>query len=161
MPQQHRADVRAPIAAQPFLRDQLADIIRLEAPICETLLRQRILHAWGLSHSGRAINEAITTALPSDVLRTNLGTGTVFWGPDQTPATYTGCRAPASIADRRPLADIPPEELANVMREIIRDLGACPKETLYRETLRFLGFTALTSRQRHYLDFAHQLLLKR
>ncbi len=147
--------------AQPFLRDQLADIIRLEAPICEKLLRQRILHAWGLSHSGRAINEAITTALPSDVLRTNLGTGTVFWGPDQTPATYTGCRAPASIADRRPLADIPPEELANVMREIIRDLGACPQETLYRETLRFLGFTALTSRQRHYLDFAHQLLLKR
>ena len=147
--------------AQPFLRDQLADIIRLEAPICETLLRQRILHAWGLSHSGRAINEAITTALPSDVLRTNLGTGTVFWGPDQTPATYTGCRAPATDADRRELADIPPEELANVMREIIRDLGTCPQETLYRETLRFLGFTALTSKKRHFLDFAHQLLLKR
>ena len=42
-----------------------------------------------------------------------------------------------------------------------RALGACPQETLYRETLRFLGFTALTSKKRHFLDFAHQLLLKR
>ncbi|MGN0879398.1 MAG: DUF3320 domain-containing protein [Oligosphaeraceae bacterium] len=147
--------------AQPYLRDQLADIIRLEAPICETLLRRRILRAWGLSRAGRAINEAITNALPHDVLRTNLGTGTVFWNHDQTPDTYTGCRAPASDADRRDLADIPPEELANVMRETLRDLGLCPQETLYRETLRFLGFTALTAKQRHYLDFAHQHLLKR
>ena len=53
---------------------------------------------------------------------------------------------------------IPPEELANAMYEVLVDFHSCEPDTLYRETVKLFGFSAVTAKARKYLDAGFQAL---
>ena len=61
-------------------------------------------------------------------------------------------------ASSRAIDEIPPEEVANAMREILADLGSCPQDALYRETMKTFGLASVTPRAREFLDVAYGLL---
>ena len=45
-------------------------------------------------------------------------------------------------------------ELAQAMRDVEADFGACERDALYRETLKRFGLTVLTPKARTHLDAA-------
>ena len=44
------------------------------------------------------------------------------------------------------------------MYEILVDFDSCEKDTLFRETIRRFGFSAVTARARRYLEFGLKAL---
>lgn len=144
--------------AHALIRQQIAEILQQESPMYEALLRRRLMRGWGLSRMNRAFADLVSAALPCDCLQTNRGCGNVIWRAGLDPHYYQGCRRPASARDKREIDEIPPEELANAMLEIVHDFGNFGQDALYRETLKFFGLSVLTERARHYLDIALQYL---
>ena len=57
---------------------------------------------------------------------------------------------------KRAIDTIPPDELAQAMREVETDFGVCERDALYRETLKRFGLTVLTPKARSYLDAAFE-----
>jgi very-short-patch-repair endonuclease len=55
---------------------------------------------------------------------------------------------------KRAIDTIPPDELAQAMREVETDFGVCERDALYRETLKRFGLTVLTPKARTHLDAA-------
>jgi len=54
--------------------------------------------------------------------------------------------------------EIPPEELANAMVEVLTDFTSCEVDTLFRETVKIFGMVAVTVKTRQYLNRAlHKL----
>ncbi|MBQ6925723.1 MAG: DUF3320 domain-containing protein [Kiritimatiellae bacterium] len=142
------------------LRCQIAEIINAEGPIRESLLKRRLARAWGFTRVGNGIADVIERALPYAVRTTDSGNGRVFWRNDQEPGDWPFWRVAENEEDKRELADIPTEEIANVMSEILDGLLSCEQDVLYRETLRALGFNTLTNKARPLLDAALALLRK-
>ena len=142
-----------------LIRQQMHTIIQQEAPISEHLLKKRILKAWGFAQTGKNIQAVLQDSLPNDLPTTRLAEEKVFWKADQNPAEYREYRANAADeSNRRAIDDIPPEELANAMREIIADFSTIETDALYRETLRRFGLSNLTPKSRKYLAAAFETL---
>ncbi|MBR3923212.1 MAG: DUF3320 domain-containing protein, partial [Kiritimatiellae bacterium] len=142
------------------LRCQITEIINAEGPIRESLLKRRLARAWGFTRVGNGIADVIGRALPYAVRATDNGDGRVFWRNDQDPGDWPFWRVAENEEDKRELADIPTEEIANAMSEILDGLLSCEQDVLYRETLRALGFNTLTNKARPLLDAALALLRK-
>lgn len=138
----------------PVLRRQICDILAAEAPIRESLLRRRLAKAWGFSRVGRGIVDVVTRSIPPGIPVTGDGENRVFWDKEQDPAHWHDWRVAETADERRDIADIPPEEIANAMYEILLGFQSCGQEALYRETLKELGYSTLTERTRPYLDAA-------
>ena len=87
------------------------------------------------------------------------GAERVFWAPGQKPESWRAYRVPGKDeASSRAIDEIPPEEVANAMRELLADLGSCPQDALYRETMKTFGLASVTPRAREFLDVAYGLL---
>ena len=141
------------------LRQQLEDLIIMEGPVCESLMFKRIRKVWNVTRVTDAANEAFEKALPSIGFVTQRGAERVFWAPRQKPETWRAYRVPGNDeATQRAIDEIPPEEIANAMRELIADLGSCPQDALYRETMKTFGLASVTPRAREFLDVAYGLL---
>lgn len=142
----------------PVLRAQIEEILAAEAPIRETLLRRRLARAWGFSRVGKGIADVVTRSIPPDIPVTGSGESRVLWNKDQDPSHWYDWRVAESADERRDLADIPPEEIANAMYEVLLGFQSCGQEALYRETLKGLGFATLTDKTRPFLDAALDVL---
>jgi hypothetical protein len=140
------------------IRCQITEIINAEGPIRESLLKRRLAKAWGFARIGNSIADVIERALPYAVRTTNSGDGRVFWRNDQDPAQWPYWRVADNEEDQRELAEIPAEEIANAMLEILDGFQSCEQDPLYRETLRAFGFSTLTNKARPLLDAALELL---
>lgn len=142
----------------PVLRAQIEEILAAEAPIREPLLRRRLARAWGFSRVGKGIAEVVTRAIPAGIPVTGTGDNRVLWNADQDPSHWYEWRVAENADERRDLSDIPPEEIANAMYEVLLGFQSCGQEALYRETLKGLGFATLTEKTRPLLDAALDVL---
>lgn len=139
-------------SARGKLARQIEELLEAEGPVCATRLYREIARAWGFSRPGRSIVETIESAMPRTVSRTPMKDDAVLWAPGVRPADFSVYRVSDDDGERRPIDEIPPEELANAMVDVLLDLQACDRDVLYRETLRLLGFSTLTKKARAYLD---------
>ena len=142
-----------------FIRQQIMEVIRQEAPICEALLKKRITSAWGFQRPGKNVQSVLNDCIPKNLPITQLGEGRVFWNEDQSPEEYHGYRVNgAAEQDKRAIDEIPIEELANAMRIVQDDFAAIEQDALFRETLKLFGLSALTQRARTFLARAFDSL---
>ncbi len=139
-------------AALEQIRRQMRDVIQTEGPVCEQLLKKRIVKAWGFNRTGENILAILNTALPGEFEVTRIGSDRVYWPSGQTPAEFHDYRVSPEGTWKRSLEEIPPEELANAMYEVLVDFNSCEKDTLYRETVKLFGFSAVTAKARKSLD---------
>ena len=58
----------------------------------------------------------------------------------QSAESYQDYRGSQDSSSRRAIDEIPPEELANAMLEVLMDFNSCQQDTLYRETVKLFGF---------------------
>jgi hypothetical protein len=142
---------------------QFQEVLSAESPICESLLRWRVMKAWGISRATANVNAILDTCVPTEPMCriTRLGDENVYWTSGSDPAAYSGYRVPGPDGDRRDIAEIPPEELANAMEQILMDFQSCGTDVLYRETVKLFGFAALTAKMRAALDKALEVVQSR
>ena len=133
----------------------LEEVVSVEGPVCENVLRKRVAKAWGLSRITDNVNRVFDSCMPTSGTITSHDTGRVFWAPGQDPAAYSDYRIPSDDENsRRTLEEIPPEEIANAMCEVLSELGGCHQDELYREAIKCFGLSALTAKARKFLDIA-------
>ena len=143
-----------------LIRRQLREIVQTEGPVCESVMRKRITKAWGFARAGGSISAVLKECLPSKAVRTSCADETVYWPKDIDPREYRGYRVAADKDGKRAIDEIPPEELANAMYEVLVDFASCDRDVLFRETIRLFGFNTLTAKARQYLGYAFDILVK-
>ena len=143
-----------------IIKQQIAEIIAEEAPIYENLLKRRIARAWGFSRTGGNIQRVLEECMPKKAKTTQCGEERVFWSPECSAKEYTYYRIGYSEETRRTIDEIPPEELANAMYEVLMDFNSCEKDTLFRETVKLFGLSAVTAKARKYLEYGFAALQK-
>ena len=141
-----------------FIRAQILDVIRTEGPIYESLLKKRVTKAWGFARAGGNIAAVLRECLPAEVATTCRADEPVYWPDGVAPADYLDYRVGTDKESKRAIDEIPPEELANAMCEVLFDFASCEKDVLFRETIRLFGLNTLTAKARQYLEYALAVL---
>ncbi len=141
-----------------LIQQQLQQVIQIEGPIYDKLLKRRILRAWGFARIGEAIKRVLDECLPPSPVTTQLGEDRVFWPDGISPAEYRDFRVGNDEESRRSIDEIPPEEIANAMQEILIDFSSCEMDTLFRETVKLFGMSMVTAKVRKYLEFGVRAL---
>ncbi len=141
-----------------LIRRQIEEIIRDEGPIYESLLKKRITKAWGFARAGGNIAAVLRECLPSDLTTTANADEPVYWPHEVSPADYLDYRVGTDRDSKRAIDEIPPEELANAMYEVLVDFASCEHDVLFRETIRLFGLNTLTAKARQYLEYAVAVL---
>ncbi len=137
-----------------LVRRQIEEIIQTEGPVYESLLKKRITKAWGFARAGGNIAAVLRECLPDDLTTTANADEPVFWPHEVSPAEYRDYRVGADRDSKRAIDEIPPEELANAMYEVLVDFASCDRDVLFRETIRLFGLNTLTAKARQYLEYA-------
>jgi very-short-patch-repair endonuclease len=123
---------------------QIQQVIQKEAPISQSLLSKRILSAWGISRLGVRLKEYLDGLYDSLNLKYNRQNGSIFyWNSDQSPETYNTFRIPENEEHKRSAEDLPKEEIAAGIVEILTTQISLPEEDLIRETARMFGYARM------------------
>ena len=141
-----------------LIRRQIEEIIHAEGPIYESLLKKRITKAWGFARAGGNIAAVLRECLPDDLTTTANADEPVYWPHEIPPADYRDYRIGTDRDSKRAIDEIPPEELANAMFEVLVDFASCEHDVLFRETIRLFGLNTLTAKARQYLEYAVAVL---
>lgn len=125
-----------------ILMQQIRQVIEIEAPVMQTLLCRRVLAAWGVSRLGARIQsrfEQIFSAMQLNTTQDQDG-NTCFWKEEQIPGAYTDFRVLGSDAERRNAEDLPAQEVANAVREILTAQISMPEDDLVREAAKLFQY---------------------
>ena len=123
------------------IREQIQAVVETEAPIMRNLLARRVLAAWGISKLGTRINAQFEQFLGDVYLKKTVTDGnTVFWSENLKPDEFTSYRVSTAGGQKRDAEDIPTEEIANAIKEILSHQISLPNDELVREASRLFGF---------------------
>ena len=115
-------------------------VIDAEAPVSRRTLMKRIYAAWGITRTTPKYEQAFDDAVRRcELMQTESNGMTFFWKEGQNPAEYAACRT-ASGSEKRPMDDIPAEEILFAMRLILQAQLRLSRADLIRETARLFGF---------------------
>ncbi|MBA9076829.1 DUF3320 domain-containing protein [Rufibacter quisquiliarum] len=129
---------------QEKIKNQIMQVLNTESPISQNLLSKRVLAAWGIARNGSRVNahfEQLFAQLP--ISKTQLGKSTILWKEEHQPEQYTSFRVSESEGQKREADDLPPEEIANAIKEILANQISLPKSELIREASRLFGYARL------------------
>jgi hypothetical protein len=126
------------------IKNQILYILKKEGPISHDLLSKRILYAWGISRLGSRLNEFLSEIYAELNLKKTEQNGSVFyWNSDQNPETYNTFRIPENDDQKRSADDLPKEEIAAGVVEILTNQISLPPDDLVKETARLFGYARL------------------
>lgn len=123
---------------QNLLLKQIKEVVSKEAPVSRSLLCKRILSAWGISRLGIRLDtylESLFSELGLYAVRYD--ELTFFWLNKEQYDTYDRYR----IRSGRDAVDLPPEEVANAMKDILSNEISLPASDLSRLTANVFGFS--------------------
>jgi hypothetical protein len=123
---------------------QIKSVLEMEAPISKDLLCKRVLTAWGISRMGTRVAahlESICAEL--GMHKTVHDKGIFFWKNGQEPSGYAIYRIARQETQKRDADYLPPEEVANAIKEILSNQLSLSKADLVRETARLFGYARI------------------
>lgn len=126
------------------ISQQIMQVLDVESPISQNLLCKRVLAAWGISRNGSRVNaqfEELFAELP--IKRTQLGKSVILWKEEHIPESYASFRLSVQETQKREADDLPPEEVANGIKEVLMNQISLPKSELIREASRLFGYARL------------------
>lgn len=125
------------------IREQAEQILETESPISRDLLCKRILTACGITRLGNRIDAHFERIFKKmQILETRQDNNIIFW-KGNTPETYKAYRIAQKESDKRDADDLPANEVANAVFEILRNQISLPYDSLIRETARILGYSRI------------------
>lgn len=116
---------------------EIEDVMQTEAPISRALLCKRVLNAWGISRLGQRLDyyfETLFVSLP--YYRVKHDGIAFFWNNKEQCDNYELYR-PLSIRDA---VDLPPEEVANGIKQILQEQISLPTPDLAKLTAQLFSF---------------------
>ncbi|WP_211316055.1 DUF3320 domain-containing protein [Mangrovibacterium marinum] len=123
---------------------QIKSIVETEGPISHTLLSRRILNAWGISRLGVRLNEFLTGIYERLELKKTPQNESWFYWPDaQEPAAYSVFRVPRNDDEKRNADDLPKEEIAAGVHEILTNQISLPIDDLVKEVAHLFGYARI------------------
>ncbi len=123
---------------------QIMNVLNTESPISKTLLCKRVLTAWNTNRISNRIMANFDRLISEMGIRQTIGGATIFlWKAAHNPAEYSTYRIPANDDNKREPDDLPPEEIANAIKEILKQQISLPKNDLSREVARVFGFARI------------------
>ena len=124
------------------ITDQINKVLEVESPISRNLLCKRVLSAWGISKNGSRLNYYFERLFSEmNIRKTSYGNNVFFWKQEQHPFAYTPYRYIENDYDKRLPDDIPPEEIANAVKQVLIEQISLSKDDLIRETAKLFGFS--------------------
>lgn len=124
-----------------LVKEQIAVVIAGEGPISRPVLIKRVLQAWGMTRSGARIDRHISGLIASMKLQTTVWDEVEYYWPEESqPDEFMIYRVSEAEADRRSAEELPPEEIANAIREVLFIQGSMLFEDMIKETVKLLGY---------------------
>lgn len=136
--------------APQLLRRCIDEVVDFEAPIVEKRLASIVAGRFGMSRVRSSRLNALVAQFAH--LRTSSSPrGVVYWPSDLDPATWNSFRT--CIGDvARPIDEVPAEELANAMVEVVRAGGSATSDEIVRLVAQAFGRKSVTSQLREQLE---------
>ncbi|RZK08548.1 MAG: DUF3320 domain-containing protein, partial [Flavobacterium sp.] len=123
------------------IKKQISDVLETEWPISKNLLCKRVLNAWNISRMGTRISYHFQTLLDEMHLSAiNDAHREFFWPNESKPEDYKRYRIPKNDFEKRDADDLPAEEVANAISEILGHQISLTKADLIRETGKLFGY---------------------
>lgn len=121
---------------------RIGEIIRVEAPISETLLTKRLFQSCGITRTSPKTTAALSEAIASmNLMKTSDGDRLFYWSEGQFPGSYTCFRASGEGESKRDVLDVPSEEAVNAVCYVLYDMISMSEEDLIRESAKLLQYT--------------------
>lgn len=117
---------------------EIEEVMKTEAPISRALLCKRVLSSWGISRLGQRLDsyfDSIFASLP--YYKTRHDNIIFFWLNKEQYENYEFYR-PISIRDA---VDLPPEEVANGIKQILEEQISMPTTDLAKLTAQLFSFS--------------------
>lgn len=123
--------------SESILISQIRKIIENEAPINKSLLCQKILTEWGISRMGQRIETHLESLFYKlKLYRTQNDNLIFFWIDEVQCKSYEDYRPQSN----REANDLPPEEIANAIKQILTDSISLPQQDLIKACTQLFGF---------------------
>ena len=117
---------------------EIEEVMQTEAPISRALLCKRVLNSWGISRLGQRLDSYFETLFASLPYYQKKHDGiTFFWNNKEQCENYELYR-PISIRDA---VDLPPEEVANGIKQILEEQISMPTTDLTKLTAQLFSFS--------------------
>jgi hypothetical protein len=119
-------------------------VINAEGPVADHVVFKRIARAWGLSKTGRRMHELLSGLVAPQIGSTGIDPK-CYWPQATNPASWQGFRIPGdAVESKRPLDEVPLEEIRNIARFLLEQHGSMSVESLARSISRLLGIARTT-----------------
>ena len=106
-----------------------------------------MLGAWGIGRAGSRIVAHLDSIISGMSIRqTQHGKQSILWHSTQHPNTYRHYRVAAEESDKRDAEDLPPEEIAVAVKEIVSRQLSLPRAEAIRECARIFGYARMGSK---------------
>ena len=126
------------------IKSQINEVLMIEAPVSKNLLSKRVLLGWGIGRIGSRIAvhfELIFKEL--SLQQTNDNGNIIFWRTNQQPKNYDIYRLPPNEALKRDADDLPSDEVANGINEILKNQISLTRSDLVKEGARLFGYARI------------------
>lgn len=134
---------------------QIAIVLNNEAPISDRLLQKRITKIFDLprlaNRNKDLYDECIQQWKEKHRTTKNKDNTVFFWHDDQDPGKLRQYRKRGGMSDRN-LDDIPKEEIALAIYDILKDQFAIDREGLSRQLLSYFGVSRDTGKYREIIE---------
>lgn len=119
---------------------QIKKIMENEAPVSKALLCKKVLTEWGISRLGPRLEARLETLFHAlNIYRTEHDGVVFFWMDENQCLTYASFRPESG----RDAADLPPEEVANAIRQLLTDSVSLPLPDLVKACAQAFGFARM------------------
>ncbi len=123
---------------------KIAAVVNDEGPISHSLLCYRVLQSFGISRMGSRVERTLREILARFSFVTTEQEGTLFyWPAHQSPLAVDGFRIGNTDDSRRDAEDLPWQEVACAVREVLRRQIGLPEGDLAREAAKLMGYARL------------------
>ena len=126
------------------IRKKISAVLEKEAPINRSLLTRRVVQSYGIARAGSRIQSYLDAMYQSMKLPSTEQIDQLFyWLPSQDPETYFSYRVGTCEENRREAKEVPVQEAAAAICQVLQDQISLCSEDLVRESAKLMGYSRL------------------
>lgn len=138
--------------------NQMKELVQTLAPVSREECFWIISRSWGYARRGNRIDQFLETC-SKNIHRTKSNGQIFFWNSPEHVETVEALRLPPEGQQRHP-STIAPEELLHGFLPLLKSNIEIPKDVLYKEVAKMLGFSRITKENTKHMEPALDLLKK-
>ena len=142
-----------------LVRNQLNELVQFLAPVSRDECFSIVSRSWGFARRGNRIDQFLETC-SRGIHRTKSSGQIFFWNSPEDPEYVEALRLPPAGQQRHP-SSIAPEELLHGFLPLLKNNLEIPKDVLFKEVAKKLGFSRITKENTKHLEPALNLLKKK